>query len=151
MTGLVFLGGSQTGGGYGGQMRAVGRDQTAKTLTDLGMYGIAPHDRHLYSNYLGNNPGNQGPATTPAPVLIENPFIGLNGTAGDNTTQNSDKYLMVFTTSGKSAATVGDASLKTSAFITVVPVAQTRRRRGPVRTAVPGTGGGHRWRWRQQG
>ena len=121
--GIVFLGGSHTGGGYSAQMRAVGWDKTANTFTDLGMYGIAPHDRHLYSNYLGNNPGNQG-RNHSGSVLIQNPFLGQNGTAADDTTKNTDAYLMVFTTSGKSTTTVTDASLKLSAFISVVPVAQ---------------------------
>src|SRR5206468_3346750 len=55
--GLMFLNGSHTGGVANAQIRAVGLDATNK-FVDLGMQQVAPHDRHLYSNYLGNSPGN---------------------------------------------------------------------------------------------
>ena len=113
--GIVFIGGSQTGGGMGAQVRAVGYDTTANTLNDLGPYTIAPYDRHLYSNYLGNNPGNQG-RNFSGSVMISNPFIGVGG--------NRDAYLMVMTTTGKASADMMNPERKLSSYITVLPMAQ---------------------------
>jgi MYXO-CTERM domain-containing protein len=116
MPGLIFIGGSQTGGGYAAKVRAVGWDQTANTFKDLGSYSIAPYDRHLYSNYLGNNPGNQGRNYSGA-RLIANPFVGMNG--------NKDAYLLVTTTTGKDPSDIMTPQLKLSSYVTVMPISQT--------------------------
>jgi MYXO-CTERM domain-containing protein len=81
------------------------------------MVAIAPHDRHLYPNYLGNNPGNQGRNHSDA-KLISNPFVGQNG--------NTDAYLMVVATSGKAPEEMTKPEIKLSTFLTVMPVAQTQ-------------------------
>ena len=114
--GIAFLGGSQTGGGYAGKLRAVGWDQASNTFKDLGAYSIGPFDRHLYSNYLGNNPGNQGRNFSGA-YFIANPYVGMNG--------SKDAYLMVTTTTGKDPADIMKPQLKLSSYITVIPVQQT--------------------------
>src|ERR1041384_4844795 len=106
--GVTFVGGSHTGGGTSAQARIVTYDAAAKTFADGGMVAIAPHDRHLYPNYLGNNPGNQGRNHTWT-TMIANPFVGQNG--------NTDAYLQVFATSGKTGATMMDPAKKLSAFI----------------------------------
>jgi MYXO-CTERM domain-containing protein len=80
------------------------------------MYALATHDRHLYPNYTGNNPGNQGRNHADG-ELIANPFVGQNG--------NTDAYLMVVSTSGKDASEMTDPRKKLSAFLTIMPVAQT--------------------------
>ncbi len=120
--GFIFHGGSHTGGGYASQARVVTWDQTAAAtptaFADGGSFAIASHDRHLYSNYLGNNPGNQGRDHADA-QLIANPFVGQGG--------NTDAYLMLVSTSGKAQADMTDPRKKLAAFLTVMPVAQTAK------------------------
>jgi len=111
---ILFNSGSHTGGGYASQVRAVVWDQ-ATGFADAGSYGIAPHDRHLYPNYTGNNPGNQG-RNHASGQLIKNPFVGVNG--------NKDAYLTVWATSGKDQADMTDPTKKLSAYLSVLPVAQ---------------------------
>jgi MYXO-CTERM domain-containing protein len=113
--GFVFHSGSHTGGGYASQTRVVMWDQTASAFVDGGSYGAAPHDRHLYPNYLGNNPGNQG-RNHSAAKLVANPYVGLNG--------NTDAYLMVISSSGKDPSEMTLPQKKLSSYLTVMPVAQ---------------------------
>lgn len=114
--GLVFLNGSHTGGGPGAQIRSVGLDTATNTFSDLGMQQVASQDRHLYSNYLGNNPGNQGRNHSQM-TMVKNPFVGQAG--------NTDAYVLVTATSGKSMADVGNAAIKLTAFLSVTGIAQT--------------------------
>lgn len=114
--GFIFHSGSHTGGGYASQARVVMWDQAATAFKDGGSFALATHDRHLYPNYTGNNPGNQGRNHADG-ELIANPFVGQGG--------NTDAYLMVVSTSGKDAAEMMDPRKKLSAFLTVMPVAQT--------------------------
>jgi uncharacterized protein (TIGR03382 family) len=127
--GIMFLGGSQTGGGYAAKVRAVSYDGVANAFKDLGSYSIAPYDRHLYSNYLGNNPGNQG-RNFSGMHLIRNPFVGMNG--------NKDAYLMVLSTTGKDPGDIMQPQLKLSSYITVLPLVQTPQSSDP----GPGSGSG---------
>ena len=114
--GFIFHGGSQTGGGYASQARVVMWDKAANAFKDGGSYAVASHDRHLYSNYLGNNPGNQGRDHSDA-QLVANPFVGQMS--------NRDAYLMLVSTSGKDASEMTNPAKKLSAYLTVMPVAQT--------------------------
>jgi len=120
--GIVFLSGSHTGGGYGAQARVVTWDQTANSFAAGEMFSTGPYDRHLYPNYLGNNPGNQG-RNYSGMEFVKNPFA--TGAAGE------DAYLLVTATTGKaedevpSASCLDCAKIKLSAYITVIPVAQT--------------------------
>jgi MYXO-CTERM domain-containing protein len=113
--GFIFHAGSHTGGGYASTAKVVMWDSAANAFTDGGSFGVASHDRHLYPNYTGNNPGNQGRNHSDA-QLVANPFVGQNG--------NLDAYLMVVTTTGKDAADMTDPRKKLSTFMTVMPVAQ---------------------------
>ena len=131
--GIVFLGGSQTGGGYSAKLRTVSVDTTAGSIQDLGSYSIAPYDRHLYPNYLGNNPGNQG-RNFAGTVLVANPFVGQNN--------SKDAYLMITTTTGKSPTTMARPELKLSSFISVLPIAQTPAAPAPADPTNPSTGSG---------
>jgi uncharacterized protein (TIGR03382 family) len=128
--GLTFIHGSHTGGGYSAQLRAVGYDTATNTLKDLGSQALAPYDRHLYPNYLGNNPGNQG-RNYSSTEMIKNPFMGVNG--------NTDAYLMLVATTGKDPSEVMQPEKKLSAYLTVVPIAQQPMNGGGGGT---GTGGG---------
>jgi MYXO-CTERM domain-containing protein len=123
--GFIFHSGSHTGGGYASQARVVMWDALGGTpgtngaatgeFKDGGSFGIATHDRHLYPNYTGNNPGNQGRNHADG-ELIANPFVGTAG--------NTDAYLMVVSTSGKDQSEMADPKKKLSAFLTIMPVAQ---------------------------
>jgi MYXO-CTERM domain-containing protein len=113
--GLVFSNGSHTGGGYSSQTRILTWDQTAGAFKDGGAFAVSPHDRHLYPNYLGNNPGNQG-RNHSYTHLVANPFVGQNG--------NTDAYLMLVSTSGKDPSEMMQPQKKLSGYITVMPVAQ---------------------------
>jgi uncharacterized protein (TIGR03382 family) len=126
--GLIFLGGSHTGGGYSAQARAVTWDAALNKFTDAGMYAVAPYDRHLYPNYLGNNPGNQGRNFSDG-VMIANPYVGQNG--------NTDAFLMIYATTGKDPSEMTMPEYKLSAYLSVLPIAQT-----PKVTPPGGTGGG---------
>jgi MYXO-CTERM domain-containing protein len=152
MAGLMFIGGSQFGGGYGAQMTAVAFDKTTSTLKKLGDFSGAPLDRHMYSNYLGQNPGNQGRNFSHT-IMIPNPFAGTAG--------NTDKFLELIATNGKDSNQVAKtnpdnsvmdtcyadddtghttpvacARLKLSSYLTILPVAQIGTQPGS------GTGGG---------
>jgi uncharacterized protein (TIGR03382 family) len=138
--GITFVGGSQTGGGYSAKVRAVAFDQTANAFKDLGSYSIAPYDRHLYPNYLGNNPGNQGRNFSGA-QLIPNPFAGQMST-GATPTLNKDAYLTVYTTTGKDPMDINNAALKLSSYITVLPTVQMPAQTGTGTGSGSGSGSG---------
>lgn len=111
--GVMFLNGSHTGGYFAGQARTMTFDLATASFKDGGMTATAPNDRHLYPNYLGNNPGNQGRNYTHS-MMIENPFVGVNG--------NTDKFLMVHATTGKPMEEVGMPEYKATAFLTISPI-----------------------------
>ena len=132
MPGIAFMHGSHTGGGYSGQMRVVGYDTATNALKDMGSMASAPYDRHLYPNYLGNNPGNQG-RNYSGTEFVANPFVGTNG--------NTDKFLMLLATTGKDPSEIAQPEKKLSAYLTVIPVAQTPPQ-GTGGGTGTGTGGG---------
>lgn len=116
MAGVTFIGGSHTGGGYDAQFQAVGYDAANGKFTNLENHSVAPYDRHLYPNYLGNNPGNQG-RNFSGSTIVSNPFIGKQG--------STDAYLLLVSTTGKDMKDMSNAAIKLSAYLSVVPVAQT--------------------------
>jgi MYXO-CTERM domain-containing protein len=111
--GVMFVNGSHTGGHFNGQARTLLWDQTANTFSDGGMTSTAPFDRHLYPNYLGNNPGNQG-RNYAGSVIMANPFVGQGG--------NKDAHIMLFASTGKNMTELDKPELKASAFITIIPI-----------------------------
>lgn len=147
--GIMLISGSHTGGGAATQITALGLDTTAGKLNMLGSYSGAPYDRHMYPNYLGQNPGNQGRDFS-ATLMVKNPFVGKNG--------NSDAYLAIMATTGKDPAEVATAAnadkcyasddtakanpvscaqLKLSSYLTVLPIASA-----PQQQTGTGTGSG---------
>jgi uncharacterized protein (TIGR03382 family) len=130
MPGLILMNGSHTGGVTGASIRAVGFATAANKFVKLGASEIAPHDRHLYSNYLGNNPGNQGRNHSQL-SMVANPFAGIAG--------NTDAYVLLSATSGKTMTDGMNAAIKLSAFMTVTGIAQLS---GAGAGAGAGTGGG---------
>ena len=139
---IMLLGGSHFGGGYGAQMTMVQWDQATNTFVKGESREGAPYDRHLYPNYLGNNPGNQGRNYLGA-EFIKNPFVSA-------TDAGKDQYLMVLASTGKDpsempSATCPDcAKKKLSAYLTIIPVAQnpTAASTGPGTGTGSGSGSG---------
>ncbi len=112
---LTFLQGSQNGGGASPpDLKVLGVDLTAQKFIDYGTHPAGgSYDRHLYSNYLGGNPGNQGRNFAGA-QFVRNPFLGVNG--------NSAKYLMLHALTGKAPEDVATPEVKPSSFLSVVPM-----------------------------
>jgi hypothetical protein len=128
---ISLLQGSHNGGGVQEPVvKLVGWDQTTNQMVDLGTRRAGgSYDRHLYSNYLGNNPGNQG-RNFAGCTLVKNPFAGQNG--------NTTAYFLAHAMTGKSPANAGDASLKPSSYVSLLPVASvTALAAGTARAAAP--------------
>ncbi|MBK9029927.1 MAG: MYXO-CTERM sorting domain-containing protein [Myxococcales bacterium] len=121
MPGFIQLQGSQTGGlEQNGDIRTIGYDPVAKTMVNLGQHSAnAPYDRHLYSNYLGNNPGNQG-RNFAGCDLVKNPFFVADGTGA--TAASMVQFFNACALTGK-ASDQPASSIKPSAFVTLFPVA----------------------------
>ncbi len=113
--GFSQLQGSQTGGlQQDGDIRTIGYDPATKTILNLGQHSAgASYDRHLYSNYLGNNPGNQG-RNFAGSDIVKNPFFGVNG--------NQVQYFQAFALTGK-APMHTDSAIKPSLYLSMLPVA----------------------------
>ncbi len=114
-SGVSFLEGTHTGGGVG-NLRIAAYNAGTKTFEDGGEFSTAPYDRHLYSNYLGNNPGNQGRNFAKS-QLIPNPFL-------DTAAGIKDAYLLLVASSGKENSM--NPSQKLAGYLSVVPVAQAK-------------------------
>ncbi len=115
--GFTQLQGSQTGGlQQDADIRTIGYDPATKTMLNLGQHNAAAsYDRHLYSNYLGNNPGNQGRNFAGADIL-KNPFAGVNG--------NQVQYFQVYALTGK-APMHESSAIKPSLYASLFPIAFT--------------------------
>ena len=115
VSGVAALAGSMDGGGNNAALLPLAFDATTKAFTSLGKQAAAPQDMHLYPNYLGNNPGNQG-RNHSAMMTVANPFLSQGG---------SDAFLLLSATTGKTMATIGNAAIKLTGLMTVTPVVQT--------------------------
>jgi uncharacterized protein (TIGR03382 family) len=91
------------------------------------MQQAAPQDMHLYSNYLGNNPGNQG-RNHSMMTTVANPFPG-----------STDAFLLIAATTGKTMADITKPQIKLTGLLTVTPIAQTPT---VASGGDPGTGSG---------
>jgi uncharacterized protein (TIGR03382 family) len=121
---LFVSNGSHTGGNSTANIRAVGYDQTAGKFANLGTFSGPYADRHLYPNYLGNNPGNQG-RNHIYTNFVPNPYYTPGSTA--------DQFLVLQASTGKGTDMVAETKL--AAFMTVMPVASGTP------AATPGTSG----------
>ncbi|MEZ4404210.1 MAG: hypothetical protein R3B06_29580 [Kofleriaceae bacterium] len=119
--GFIQLQGSHTGGlSQDADIRTIGYDPVAKTMVNLGQHSAgAPYDRHLYSNYLGNNPGNQG-RNFAGCDLVRNPFFDASG-AG-TTAASHVQFFNACGLTGKDASQP-DSAIKPSTYVTLFPVA----------------------------
>jgi hypothetical protein len=158
--GLLLYVGSHTGGGTPAQISMLPLDAAPNAAAhampstmptneiQVAGTGAASFDRHMYSNYLGENPGNQG-RNFSAALTVLNPYCA------DGSMGKCDKVLSILATTGKDPSEVANvtttpvqdtcyasddtakskpyscAQLKLSAYITVMGIAQHN-----------GTGGG---------
>ena len=164
--GLMLFTGSQNGGGTPAQINFLALDTApgmatapaALSVAGTSSTGLASYDRSMYSNYLGQNPGNQG-RNFSASLSVINPFCA-DGAA------KCDKLLTVLATTGKDPTEVANVSnmpiqdtcyasddttkatpfkcaqLKLSSYITVIPVAQNNAGTGTGSGSDGGSGGG---------
>jgi hypothetical protein len=118
MPGFTLMQGSHNGGGVSEPIaKMVGYNPTTKKFEDLGTQRIGgSYDRHLYSNYLGNNPGNQG-RNFAGCEFTKNPFVGQNG--------NTTRFFLAHAMTGKAPELVMNAALKPSSFVSLLPVLST--------------------------
>ena len=113
--GFTQLQGSQTGGlQQDADIRTIGYDPATKTILNLGQHSAgASYDRHLYSNYLGNDPGNSGRNFAGTDV-VKNPFFGVNG--------NQVQFFNAYAITGKAPQHTSSA-IKPSLYLSLLPVA----------------------------
>lgn len=118
MPGFTLLQGSHNGGGASEPVvKAIGYDVANRKFVDLGAHRTGGnYDRHLYSNYLGNNPGNQG-RNFAGCSLVKNPFAGQNG--------STTEYFIAHALTGKSPELTDRPEIKPSSFVTLLPVKST--------------------------
>jgi uncharacterized protein (TIGR03382 family) len=119
---LLILNGSHTGGQGTSQLRVLAWDQATNKFTTAGQFAGAPHDRHLYPNYLGNNPGNQGRGHA-FNQFVANPYFGVGG--------NNDKFLVITATAAKGGEM--NPAKKLAGYLSIMPVASG--------VTAPSTGG----------
>jgi MYXO-CTERM domain-containing protein len=110
---MTFLQGVQNGGGdKPADIKILAADFTAKKFVDYGTYAAgASYDRHLYANYLGGNPGNQGRNFAGA-TFVANPFYTAGSTAAP--------YLLMHALTGKDPSDLMKPEIKTSGYISIL-------------------------------
>ena len=129
---MTFLQGSQNGGGDAmADLKVLAVDTAAKKFVDYGAQKAGGvYDRHLYSNYLGGNPGNQGRNFAGA-ELVKNPFA-----AGATDAQ----FLMLHALTGKDPSDVMKPEIKGSSFLSIMPMVQPQAAAPPPPAGMPNMG-----------
>jgi uncharacterized protein (TIGR03382 family) len=128
--GVAFIQGSHTAlAGAPATLRVMtlGTDKRVAVESATGNLGTS-YSRHLYENYLGNNPGNQGRNFAKA-IAIANPFYGQGG--------NKDKVLLISAVNGKDVSQA-ESMYKPSTYISVLPISSDAE----AAPQTPGAGNG---------
>lgn len=129
--GVAFIQGSHTalaGAPATIRIMTLGTDKKVAVESATGNLGTS-YSRHLYENYLGNNPGNQGRNFAKSFVMA-NPFYTAGGAS-------KDKVLMITAVNGKDVSQA-ESMYKPSSYISVLPVVSEAA--APT-TGAPTTGG----------
>jgi MYXO-CTERM domain-containing protein len=128
---MTFLQGTHNGGGTNPpDLKILGVDATAKKFIDFGAQKAAgSYDRHLYSNYLGGNPGNQGRNFSGA-EMVKNPFA---------TAATDVQFLMLNAMTGKDPADVMKPEIKQSSYLSIMPMFQAKAATPPPPAGAPNT------------
>jgi MYXO-CTERM domain-containing protein len=124
---MTILQGSQNGAAAAADFKVMALDLTAKKFVDYGVHAAGgTYDRHLYSNYLGGNPGNQGRNFAGATFVNTAKITGV--------TAASPKFLMLHALTGKDPSESAKPELKQTGYISVMPM------RNPAALAPPPPG-----------
>jgi MYXO-CTERM domain-containing protein len=112
---MTMMQGSQNGAGTApADVKVLAADFASGKFVDYGTHSAGGfYDRHLYSNYLGGNPGNQGRNFAGA-AFVKNPFVGQNGA--------TSQFLLMHAVTGKDPADLDKAEMKPSAYLSIMPV-----------------------------
>jgi hypothetical protein len=129
---MSFLQGTQFGGGsQNADEKFLALDDATKKFVDYGSHPAgASYDRHLYSNYLGGNPGNQG-RNFAGTIFALNPAAKTDATAS--------KFLLVQSLTGKDSADVMKPEIKQSGYISVMTLSNPQAAPPPP-AGTPNTG-----------
>jgi MYXO-CTERM domain-containing protein len=127
---MTFMAGSQNGGNANADLKILAADLTAKKFVDYGTKAAGGvYDRHLYSNYLGGNPGNQGRNFAGA-LFTKNPFA---------TAATDPQFLLLHAMTGKDPGDVMKPEIKGSSFLSVMPMQQVKAAPPPPPAGMPDT------------
>lgn len=128
---MTFMQGSQEGGGSTmADLKVLGVDTAAKKFIDFGVQKAGGvYDRHLYSNYLGGNPGNQGRNFSGA-EMVKNPFA---------TSATDVQFLMLNAMTGKDPTDVMKPEIKQSSYLSIMPMFQAKAATPPPPAGMPST------------
>ncbi len=128
---MTFAQGSQNGSGAApADLKILGVDLTAKKFVDYGAQKLGGYyDRHLYSNYLGGNPGNQGRNFSGA-QFVKNPFA---------TAAADPQFLMLHALTGKDPSDVTKPEIKGSSYLSIMPMVQPQAAPPPPPAGMPNT------------
>jgi len=131
---LTFGQGSQNGAGAApADLKILGIDTATKKFVDYGAQKLGGYyDRHLYSNYLGGNPGNQGRNFASA-EMVKNPFA---------TAASDPKFLMLHALTGKDPSDLMKPEIKGSSYISIMPMVQMKAALPPPPPGMPNTNPG---------
>lgn len=115
--GFTMIVGSHTAKGSA-ELRTIMWDPATKDFVNLGQHNLSrDYDRHLYSNYEGDNPGEQGRNFANCAV-VKNPYAAMNG--------NNVTYFQACALTGKAAIHQDNSAIKPSAFLSIMPIAFTK-------------------------
>jgi MYXO-CTERM domain-containing protein len=117
LPGFSFVMGDHPGGAArDSELRTIAFDPVTRSMINLGQHGLdRAQDRHLYSNYLGNNPGEQGRNFATC-ELVKSPYSDMPN--------NHVTWFQACALTGK-LAEQSEAMYKTSALMSIMPVAFT--------------------------
>jgi MYXO-CTERM domain-containing protein len=125
--------GSQNGAGAApADFKVLAVDSTSKKFIDYGSQKLGGfYDRHLYSNYLGGNPGNQGRNFASA-EMVKNPFA---------TAASDPQFLMLHALTGKDPSDLMKPEIKQSSYLSIMPMVQPQAAAPPPPPGMPNTTG----------
>jgi MYXO-CTERM domain-containing protein len=129
---ITFLQGVQNGGGEApADFKVLAVDTASKKFIDYGAQKAGGYyDRHLYSNYLGGNPGNQGRNFSGA-LMVKNPFA---------TAASDVQFLTLNAMTGKDPSDLAKPEIKGSSYLSIMPMYQAAAAPPPPPAGMPNTG-----------
>ncbi|MDB4966645.1 MAG: hypothetical protein JWN44_2334 [Myxococcales bacterium] len=139
---MTFAQGSQNGAAGPADIKILALDATAGKFIDYGSHlAGGTYDRHLYSNYLGGNPGNQGRNFAGAQFISTAKITGITAAA--------PKFALLHALTGKDPTQAAMPEIKQTGYVSIMPMRNPQAAppppAGAPNTTAPGTqatGGG---------